>query len=194
MSGITTTPITKDQVIMVMNSFDSKGDWNMLAITSLLMKATRINDLLNTITIGDVYDNSGKLREELNYVESKTKKPKTIILKGKLLEKSLTELYPSLSKKDRTCNLFYSRKGRYSNTVMSKTNVNRKFKSFVGMFGIEALTSHAVRKTCGRLMYEAGVSITDICEIYNHSSPKISYKYICVTPNHIKKALSVLEF
>ncbi len=194
MACVKTLPLKEYQIKGVLSSLKNEGDFNMLAVVSILMKGTRISDVLNTIKIKDVYTESGEVRDDIMFFEVKTGKERIIEVNGELLRLSLEMVYKMISKKDRNLSLFYSRKGRFSNTPMSTITVNRNLKKFIGEFDIEAISSHAIRKTASRLLYEKGVNITTISELLNHSNTKVTAKYICVNTLDVKNALSLLEY
>lgn len=189
-----TKPLSENQIIPLMDEMKARQDYNILAITALLMKATRVADVINTLKISDVFTETGDLREEIVFKESKTGKDRIIPIKGKLLTLALKNVYKSIKNKDRSSCLFYSQKGKFSNKPMVTTTVNRQLKKFVGMFGIEEISSHAIRKTACRLMLDRGINVAMISDILNHSNPKITYKYLGILSEDTKKALAVLEF
>jgi len=194
MACIATKPLKEDQIFGIINKLAENYDYNLLAITGLLMKATRIKDVLRTIRIEDVYTNSGEVREELQYKEVKTKKPRIIPLQGKFLRIALEEVYKLIKHRNRNENLFYSQKGKFSGTPISTVTVNRKLKRFINFLGIEEISTHAIRKTACRLMYKKGMSLTTISELLNHSDTKITARYICVNQEDIAEAYKLLEF
>ena len=189
-----TKPLKEEQINYVLKALEAEKNYNLLAITSLLMKATRVSDVRETITIADVYTMDGKIRDEIVYNEAKTGKKRIIPTKGKLLRVALTEVYKTIEKKDRSCNLFYSRKGKYSNTVISTVTVNRNLKKFVGQCGIEEISSHAIRKTACRLLLDGGVNVAVISKLLNHASQEVTFRYLGINSEDTMEALSLLEF
>ena len=197
MCAVTTKPLKMEQLNHVIDSLEQDANWNYLTITLLLMKATRVGDLLKTITIGDVYDEKGNVRETLEYNEGKTGKHRIIPIKGDRLIHALNKVYQNnrLSTRPRDAGLFYSRKavGRFDGCTISNVAVNANLQKFVGECGIEAISSHAIRKTSVRFMFENGTPIEVISRILNHSSSEVTYRYICINNQDVNKTLSLLE-
>lgn len=195
MCAVTTKPLKMEQLTHILNGMEKSGDCNYYAITLLLMKATRVGDLLNTITIEDVYTESGELRENLEYNEGKTGKKRIIPIKGERLVNALNSVYQNIKHRKRTDHLFYSRKakGKYVNSTISNLAVNQNLQKFVGQCGIEEVSTHAIRKTASRHLFDSGVPIETISELLNHSDCKISFRYIGINSTDISKALSFLE-
>ena len=196
MSAITTKPLTMGQLNHILDGLEAEQNWNYLAITLLLMKATRVGDLLTTITIGDIWDQDGQIRENLEYSEGKTGKKRIIPIKGDRLIRALNEVYKMVHKRATTDNVFYSRKakGRFTNSPISNLAVNQNLQKFVGQCKITEVSSHAIRKTACRMLFESGVPIEVISELLNHSDSRTTRTYICVTSKDVSKALTLLEF
>ncbi len=195
MSAITTKPLTMTQMNYIIESLESKKNWNYLAITLLLMKATRVGDLLNTITIEDVYTVNGEVRSDLQYYEGKTNKHRIIPIKGEKLINALTEVYKTISRRKRTDNLFYSRKstGQFVNSTISNFAVNQNLQKFTGDLGIEAVSTHAIRKTACRHLFDIGTPIEVISNLLNHSDCRVTRTYLQINYEDVVKALSNLE-
>jgi len=52
------------------------------------------------------------------------------------------------------------------------------------------ITNHTLRRTCGRLLYKAGVDITEIADILGHSDVRTTLRYLGIRLDDQKKALA----
>jgi integrase len=198
MAAITTTPVTRNQINNVIEDLRTNENHNYLAITLLMLKATRIGDILNTIKLKDVFTQSGSLRSKISYEEEKTGKRRVIVISdSNLLMEALENVWieNKLDERDyETSGIFYSRKarGKYKNSTISNINVNRVLNRYVGKWGIEQLTTHSIRKTAGMLMLEAGHSTEIISRVYNHSSTAVTRLYLMINEKEVQDAMSCL--
>lgn len=195
---IATSPIQLDKLEAILDNFEAKENWNYLAVTLLLMKATRVGDMLNVVKIKDVYTQEGEVRDELRFNEGKTGKLRIIKLKGVRIRKALAEVYAqNLQLKDRELNCFYSVKGRYNNTPISRFAYNHNLKREALNVGIpeeEVLSSHSIRKTACRVMFDNGIPIEVIMKVLNHRNPDVTRRYIGINSQDVDKAMEFLEF
>ncbi len=137
--------------------------------------ALRVGDLLS-LRFSDVEG------ESLVVKESKTSKERVIKI-SKTARKyidSRRETYPD----DEF--LFQSHGNRVAGMVkpFSQPFVNRVFTEVGRTLGIR-LGTHSMRKTKGYMMYSAGVDITVISMILNHSSEAVTRRYIGITAEEL---------
>jgi integrase/recombinase XerD len=52
------------------------------------------------------------------------------------------------------------------------------------------ITNHTLRRTCGRLLYKAGVDIAEIADILGHSETRTTQRYLGIRLDDQKKALA----
>jgi len=139
----------------------------------------RISDLLK-FNITDVIDSNGKVRDRVTVKEKKTGKAKTFPFSLNLIE-ALTEYIKSLPSTQTV--LFGSRKGDEPITRMHAHRILSEAAKAVGIK--EQISTHSCRKTMGYHAYMAGVDITRIQSILNHSSPKETLRYIGITQDEL---------
>lgn len=192
--NVSTKPLKAQIFKEAIQQMIEQEDWNLAGVALILAKATRVGDVLKTITIGDVFTRSGELQEYISFKEEKTGKPKLIPLNGVMIRKVLLRLWllNDLSSKSPSAPIFYSRKGLVSGVPLSTTHVNRKLKEY-GTEG-EQISSHSIRKTAGRAMLESGENLAVIQKLYNHSSYVTTLKYLGVNNQDVEKAYKSLEF
>lgn len=148
-------------------------DWLMFVIgcnTNL-----RISDILK-LRIGDIISPTGKVRTHIDLIEKKTGKRKRIKLNDKIKD-AVTEYVASLQNYTPEDYLFRSRKGE--NKPISKVQAYRIIKQAAKEAGIEEhVGTHTMRKTHGYHAYQATKDIALLMDLFNHSSPQITLRYL----------------
>ena len=145
----------------------SFGLYIIVAINSGL----RIGDILN-LSSKELFSGSKTFREE------KTNKAKTIVfndaIKTALSSFELTDEY-----------IFKSQKG----TVFTRQQINRKIKKHFKQPSDRNYSSHSLRKSFGRRVYEnndqSEHALIKLSELYNHSSLKITRGYLDITQEEL---------
>jgi len=134
--------------------------------------ALRISDLLN-LKVSDVYDENGKVRERILVKEIKTSKSKNFPFNNSV-KSALNEYYHTI--KPAQTVLFASRKGDESITRQQSHRIINEAAKACNIK--EPCSNHSLRKTFATALYEAGVDLTRIQALLNHSSPKETIRYI----------------
>ncbi|CAC9962607.1 hypothetical protein [uncultured Gammaproteobacteria bacterium] len=139
--------------------------------------ALRISDLLAI-----KYQALDLIQKELILTESKTQKIKEIRLNDSAIEiiKRRREKYPQ------DIYLFQTHSNRAKNLIkpISRVAVATKFKQTGDKFKLR-ISTHSMRKTRGKWLYESGVDIAMIAKILNHSSPAVTMRYIGIEKENI---------
>lgn len=148
----------------------------------------RISDIL-PLRVKDIYSENGKFRDYLVLIEKKTKKEKKIKLNTALrntIEPYVKEL--QLSSEDY---LFPSKKGDY----IGRIQAYRVLKEAADLFGVENFGTHSLRKTWGYWTYNMSkYNIGLIMDTFNHSSPRITLRYIGVNQDQKDELYSLVQF
>ena len=139
----------------------------------------RISDLLR-FNIEDIVDANGKVRDRVTVREKKTSKIKTFPFSSNVIQ-ALTEYIASIDSSQTV--LFRSRKGEKSITRQQAYRILNKAAKEIGI--TESIATHSLRKTMGYHAYMAGVDVTRIQSILNHSSPKETLRYIGITQDEL---------
>lgn len=148
----------------------------------------RISDLLQ-LTVGDVMQDNGAIRDRISLREQKTGKVKEFPL-GATTIKALKEyLSTRPAKQDEV--LFPSRKGQGALTRQQAYNILNDAARAVGIQ--EAIGTHTLRKTFGYWAYKSGVDITRIQKLLNHSSPSVTLAYIGITQDELDNVYLTLN-
>lgn len=147
---------------------------NLLLFTFGINSALRISDILK-LKVGDV-----RGKDALVLRETKTRKTKTFRL-NKAIVQAVKELVPA----DANDNdwLFPSRKG---NAAITRQQAYRVLNEAAERAGLSLdIGTHTMRKTMAYHAYKAGVDLTLLMMILNHSSQRETLKYIGITQQSI---------
>jgi integrase len=128
--------------------------------------------------------------------EKKTGKKRTIRINSDF-QKHIKDCYSALKIKDSNQYCFISRK----KTVYSIQRINVKFKEIRSKYNlkIEHISSHSLRKTFGRKVIEnAGenseMALIKLSELFNHSSPQITRRYLGIRQEELMEVYDSLNF
>ena len=129
-------------------------------------------------------------------MEQKTGK-RRIIKVNTDFRKHILDCYRALNITDRTEKCFLSRK----KVVYSVQRINVRLKEIKAKYGIkvERLSTHSLRKTFGRKVVEsaqenAEMALIKLSELFNHSSPQITRRYLGLRQEELMEVYNVLEF
>ncbi|ACB86500.1 site-specific integrase [Natranaerobius thermophilus] len=139
----------------------------------------RISDLLE-LKVSDLVDENGKPKKNLELKEKKTGKNKQMILNEKA--RSAIREYVQDSKLSLNDSIFKSQKGG----PISREHAYRVINEAAKAVGIkERVGTHTLRKTFGYHAYINGVDISLIQNIFNHSAPSVTLRYIGIEQEDI---------
>jgi len=137
----------------------------------------RISDILK-LKVRDVKD-----KKQINLRETKTTKQKIVEL-SPLLKREYT--WYCLGKDDGD----YLIKSRESpNKPISRDMAYKRLREIAADFGISNIGTHSLRKTFGYHYYNQTKNIAVLQELFNHSSPDITLRYIGIKQDTLNKAL-----
>ena len=140
----------------------------------------RIGDLRG-LTWAQILSRDGSVKEYIQIIQQKTKKPVTIKLIDlkdiimKLRGTNPDDLYLFQSDHHHAKGESYSRQA-ISNVL--NNNID----------GVEYLSTHSLRKTFGYMAYKSGIPIAYISERLGHRSVKQTMRYLCITEDEARKA------
>jgi len=155
-------------------------DWNyrnyMLFILGI-NSGLRISDILQ-LKVSDTK------RDYFNVIEKKTKKPRRIEMTPQLKR----ELKQYVEGKEEYEYLFKSREG--VNKPISRSSAYKILNKAAVEVGLdENIGTHTLRKTFGYHFYKQTKDVALLQEILNHSSPKITLRYIGINQDQMDKAM-----
>jgi integrase len=150
----------------------------------------RISDL-RELTWSDLLD-----EDTITLNEIKTGKARTVKINSRFHE-HIQDCYDSLGITDKSQKVFISRKG----CVYSTQQINRLFKQMKSRYGLRVahFSTHSLRKTFGRRVVEqAGVqsemALIKLSEIFNHSSPMVTRRYLGIRQQELYEVYDKLDF
>ena len=150
----------------------------------------RISDL-RTLTWGQILDQDSFM---LN--EKKTGK-RRIIKINQGFQKHIKDCFEALKVTDLNQPCFLSQKG----TVFSIQRINARFKEIKVKYRlkIKNFSTHSLRKTLGRKVVEsagqdAEMALIKLSEMYNHSSPQVTRRYLGLRQQEIAGVYDALDF
>lgn len=150
----------------------------------------RISDILS-LKWEQVYN-----LDEFELVEKKTKKTREIKINSQL-KRHISDCYQNIKPRTADEYIFTSQKGSvYSiqriNVILKdlKTKYNLKIKNF---------SSHSLRKSFGREIFNrsaenAELAIVKLSQLFNHSNPAITRRYLGITQKELLDTYDVLSF
>lgn len=168
-------PIRSKKQIDAMKRYLKSGNLRDYLLFVLgINSGLRISDLLSL----QVQDVKGK--ERISLREQKTGKTKDFPLSD-TCQKAIKEY---LQVRDMDAGfLFVSRKGQ---GAISRVQAYRILNEAARAIGIkEQIGTHTLRKTFGYWAYQAGVDITRIQKLLNHSAPSVTLAYIGITKEEL---------
>ncbi|UOF90807.1 site-specific integrase [Fodinisporobacter ferrooxydans] len=136
----------------------------------------RISDILK-LKVGDMKGSHISLRE------TKTGKQKRIQI-SPILKR---ELKSFIEGKDDHQYLIRSRQGK--NKPIGRSRAYKMLNEIANIFGLEEIGTHTLRKTFGYHFYQQTKDVALLQEIFNHSSPSITLRYIGINQDTMDQAL-----
>ena len=179
------------QAMNLIRNLYNEGNFKMSLLISFgVFWGIRISDILS-IKFEQVYD-----KDEFTLVEHKTGKPRQIKINAQL-KQHISDCYLKL--RPRTLNefIFTSQKGNvYSiqriNVILKdlKVRYNLKIKNF---------SSHSLRKSFGREIFNrsaenAELAIVKLSQLFNHSNPAVTRRYLGISQKELLDTYDVLSF
>lgn len=150
----------------------------------------RVGDLLR-LNLSDVYTPTWDFKEYVRVKESKTGKTKEFPL-GEKTRMAVAEYMNTRKTASLSEPLFLSREG--GSRPISQSQAYRIMSAVAREVGIkERIGTHTLRKTFAYHKYLAGVDITRIQKLLNHSSPATTLAYIGITRQELDDIVLNLE-
>lgn len=141
----------------------------------------RISDILR-LRVRDV-----KNRKHIEIIEKKTGKRKKFLI-NKELSKEINRFCKG---KEHYEFLFLSSKGY--NSAISRVRAYQILRETGDLFDIH-ITCHVLRKTFGYWHYDKNKDIDKLVEIYNHSSRRVTLRYIGMLQDELDKSVEDMSF
>lgn len=160
-------PIRDMETIQKMKNELLKGGLrNYMLFNIGINTGLRVSDILN-LKVVDVKD-----KTHITINEQKTGKPKRILINSNL-KKDIDQYIYNMTKDEI---LFKSRKG--DNKPLSRVQAYRILNKAANNLSLSEIGTHTMRKTFGYWHYKIYKDIAILQNIFNHSSPSITLRYI----------------
>lgn len=141
----------------------------------------RVSDLLS-LTVGDVVDVKGKVRDRITLREQKTGKAKNFPI-SQTAAKAIKDYLAIREGAGQATPLFLSRKEKGH---LQRAQAYKIISDAARAVGIqEAIGTHTLRKTFGYWAYREGKDLTLIQKLLNHASPAVTLAYIGITQDQL---------
>jgi integrase len=156
----------KNKIEEMKNELLKSGYKNYLLFVAGINTGLRVSDLLN-LKVSDVKD-----RTHIFIHEKKTGKEKRFLINNQLRRDF--EIY--IKNMSREEYLFQSRKGK--NKPISRVQAYRILNNAADTVGISEVGTHTLRKTFGYWHYQIYKDVAILQDIFNHSAPSVTLRYI----------------
>lgn len=171
----------KEKLEEMKNELRKNGTRDYMLFYTGINTGLRISDILR-LNRDDIRNKDGSMKSHISIIEKKTKKPKKFPICNGLyneLEKYTKNLRPGEY-------LFKSQKG--NNKPITTSQAYRILSSAATNIGLNEIGTHTMRKTFGYHHYQQYHDVALLQEIFNHSSPSITLRYIGISQDEIDKS------
>ena len=163
-----------------MSLFVSIGSFWGLRVSDIL--SLRWEDILN--------------KDEISIVEKKTGKTRIIRINNQL-QQHINDCHTKIQPMNDRSYIFMSQKG--SVFSIQRINVMLKEMKLKYRLSLKNMSSHSMRKTFGRQVFKISgenseMALIKLMEIYNHSSPQITKRYLGLKDEEIRQTYDLLTF
>lgn len=135
-------------------------------------------------------------KEEFQLIEKKTQKRRDIKV-NQQLRKYISDCYEKIKPANRNDFMFISQKG----TVYSIQRLNVILKDLKKQYNlkIKNFSTHSFRKTFGREIFNrsgsnAELSLVRLSELFNHSNPAVTRRYLGIAKEELMETYNILSF
>ncbi len=153
------------------------GYKNYLMFVVGINTGLRISDILRLKVI-DLRD-----KTHINIIEQKTDKPKRFLINS-MLKKEIDRYIENMEDDEY---MFQSRKG--DNKPISRVQAYRILNGAAGKIGLEEIGTHTLRKTFGYWHYKQNKDVALLQDIFNHSAPSVTLRYIGINDDVKDKSI-----
>ena len=148
-----------------------KGDKYYLMFRIGINVGLRVSDIIS-LKVGSI-----RAKAHVTIIEKKTGKTKRFLIPNSL-QKEIAEFIKTNNLEDEDF-LIQSRKG--DNQPISRIQAYRVLNETAKQIGLDEIGTHTMRKTFGYHHYQTNKDIAILQEIFNHSAPSITLRYIGIT-------------
>jgi integrase len=180
-----------NQAMNLIRNLYNDGNYKISLLISLgCFFGLRISDILS-LRWEQIYN-----LDEFTLVEKKTMKSRTIKINAQL-KRHIEDCYQKIRPRTTDEYIFTSQKG----SVFSIQRINVVLKDMKGNYNlkIKNFSSHSLRKCFGREIFNrsaenAELAIVKLSQLFNHSNPAITRRYLGITQQELLNTYDVLSF
>lgn len=186
---MTVEPIRNKAIINQMYHYLTSKDLKYgLLFKFGLNTGLRISDIL-PVQLKDIYSSNGEFKEYFTLNEKKTGKEKKIKINDAL--RKAIEDYAKIQNLTSESYLFWSKKGAH----LGRVQAYRVLKEAAETIGIENFGTHSLRKTWGYWTYKVSHhNVGLIMDTFNHSSQRITLRYIGISQDQKDELYTLVQF
>ena len=164
------------------------ADRNRCALQLSWLSGMRVGEIA-ALSIRDVVDGDGRVREQIQLAATQTKgdKGRTVLLNA-LAQAELGNYLRTLSKAQPTDPLFRSRVGKR----FSANSLCQVFLRVYDDAGLDKATSHSGRRTFITTLAHKGVNVRVLAELAGHRSIATTQRYIELNENVLRAAVELI--
>ena len=196
---MTVQPIRSEATIRAIKGIISKNKTANTSRNILLWiigtnTGLRISDILK-LKLKDVIDNKGEVRELLELVEQKTKRPRAIEIRPPV-KKAIEAFLKDTGAYDLNEYLFKDRrKGKGDiNKPISRVRAWQMINDWGRKAGVTyRIGTHTLRKVFGTFAFKAGIDLVYISEELGHRNVEVTRRYFGITKEATRKAFKDFE-
>lgn len=141
----------------------------------------RISDIIK-LKVKDILNPDRTMKTHIDIIEEKTEKKKKFKINNGLVE----ELKQFTLNMDFEDYIFQSRKG--NNQPITRVQAYRILNNAGEKIGLEEIGTHTLRKTFGYHFYQQTKDVALLQELFNHSAPSVTLRYIGINQDKIDQA------
>lgn len=156
----------KNKIELMKLELMKSGYKNFLMFVIGINTGLRISDIL-VLKVSDIKD-----KTHLIVTEKKTKKTKRSFI-NPMLKVEIDKYITGMNDDEY---LFQSRKG--DNAPISRVQAYRILNNAASKCGVEEIGTHTLRKTFGYWHYKQNKDVALLQDIFNHSAPSVTLRYI----------------
>lgn len=171
----------REKLEQMKDELKKRGTRDYLLFFTGINTGLRISDIVK-LNYNDIRNFDGSMKSHIIITETKTKKVKKFPICNGLL----AELDNYTKNMYRGEYLFKSQKG--TNKPITTTQAYRIIVETGLKIGLTELGTHSMRKTFGYHHYQQFHDIAILQQIFNHSSPSITLRYIGINQDEIDKS------
>ena len=171
----------KEKIEQMKVELQKSGTRDYLIFCLGINTGLRISDIIK-LKVKDILNQDRTIKTHIDIIEEKTNKKKRFKINNSLIE----DLKNYIGNMNFEEYIFKSRKG--INQPISRVQAYCILNNAGQNVGLDEIGTHTLRKTFGYHFYNQTRDIALLQELFNHSSPRITLRYIGINQDKIDQA------